>query len=122
MKQRTLQPRLDLVGWRSSPPPLLSKAVSVPWLLRAYATSIERKLSGLFRNILDTNNVREARFILLRFLRWSQSPYCFVALVLYSCTPIFYPKCGTTAELYWEKVAKTERWRGMRGMRRNRRH
>ncbi|CAM9346290.1 unnamed protein product, partial [Scytosiphon promiscuus] len=52
---RTLQPRLDLVGWRSSPPPLLTKAVSVPWLLRAYATSIERKLSGLFRNILDTN-------------------------------------------------------------------
>ena len=56
-QQRTLQPRLDLVGWRSSPPPLLTKAVSVPWLLRAYATSIERKLSGLFRNILDTNKV-----------------------------------------------------------------
>ncbi|CAN0352243.1 unnamed protein product, partial [Ectocarpus fasciculatus] len=53
--ERTLQPRLDLVGWRSSPPPLLTKAVSVPWLLRAYATSIEGKLSGLFRNILDTN-------------------------------------------------------------------
>ncbi|CAN0069507.1 unnamed protein product, partial [Ectocarpus sp. 4 AP-2014] len=53
--ERTLQPRLDLVGWRSSPPPLLTKAVSVPWLLRAYATSIEGKLSGLFRNVLDTN-------------------------------------------------------------------
>lgn len=55
--QRTLQPRLDLMGWRAVPPPLLTKAISVPWLLGAYATSIESKLSGLFRNILDTNQV-----------------------------------------------------------------
>ncbi|CAM9641161.1 unnamed protein product, partial [Discosporangium mesarthrocarpum] len=55
--QRSLQPQLDLVGWQALPPPLLSSAVSVPWLLGAYATKIENKLTALFQNILATNEV-----------------------------------------------------------------